>query len=146
MKHESRNLRLRGLKITHPRMRILEVFEAGEVRHLTAEDVYRKLVSYGEDIGLGTVYRVLTQFEVARILVKNNFETGQALYELNRGPHHDHMIDVDSGTIIEFISEEIEMLQREVAASHGYVIEGHSLILHVRPMEIQTKRRTTGQS
>jgi Fur family ferric uptake transcriptional regulator len=133
MEQETQELRRVGLKVTHPRMRILQIFEEDGVRHLTAEDVYKKLLAHQEDIGLATVYRVLTQFEAAGILVKHNFEGGQAVYELDRGQHHDHMIDVDSGKVIEFVSEEIEKLQRDIAASHGYVIEDHSLVLYVRP-------------
>jgi len=133
MEQETRELRKAGLKVTHPRMRILQIFEEDGVRHLSAEDIYRKLIGYQEDIGLATVYRVLTQFEAAGIVVKHNFEGGQAVYELDRGKHHDHMIDVDSGKVIEFVSEEIERLQQEIAARHGYVLEDHSLVLYVRP-------------
>ena len=130
---ESEELRKVGLKVTHPRTRILEMLETSGVRHMSAEDIYRNLVTSGEDIGLATVYRVLTQFEAAGIVMKHNFEGGQAVYELDRGKHHDHMIDVDSGKVIEFISEEIERLQHEIAERHGYVIEDHSLVLYVRP-------------
>ncbi|KAG9609601.1 hypothetical protein KCV01_g3683, partial [Aureobasidium melanogenum] len=114
-------------------MRILQVFEEADERHLTAEDIYKRLLAHQEDIGLATVYRVLTQFEAAGIVMKHNFEGGQAVYELDRGKHHDHMIDVDSGKVIEFVSEEIERLQHEIAERHGYVIEDHSLVLYVRP-------------
>jgi Fur family ferric uptake transcriptional regulator len=134
MEQETQELRKAGLKVTHPRMRILQIFEEDGVRHLTAEDVYKKLLAHQEDIGLATVYRVLTQFEAAGILSKHNFEGGQAVYELDRGQHHDHMIDVDSGKVIEFVSEEIETLQREIAARHGYEIQDHSLVLYVRPL------------
>ena len=133
MDQETRELRKAGLKVTHPRMRILQIFEDSEARHLTAEDIYKHLLSHAEDIGLATVYRVLTQFEAAGILMKHNFEGGQAVYELDRGKHHDHMIDVDSGKVIEFVSEEIERLQHEIAEKHGYTIEDHSLVLYVRP-------------
>jgi Fur family transcriptional regulator, ferric uptake regulator len=133
MEQETKELRRVGLKVTHPRMRILAIFEDEGVHHLTAEDVYKRLLADQEDIGLATVYRVLTQFEAAGIVVKHNFEGGQAVYELDRGQHHDHMIDVDSGKVIEFISEEIERLQHEIAERHGYVIEDHSLVLYVRP-------------
>ena len=132
MEQETRELRRVGLKVTHPRMRILQIFEEEGVQHLTAEDVYKKLLADQEDIGLATVYRVLTQFEAAGILVKPNFEGGHAVYELDRGKHHDHMIDVDTGNVIEFVSEEIERLQQEIAARHGYVLEDHSLVLYVR--------------
>ncbi len=132
MDQETKELRKAGLKVTHPRMRILQIFEEEGGHHLSAEDIYRKLLASHEDIGLATVYRVLTQFEAAGILMKHNFEGGQAVYELDRGKHHDHMIDVDSGKVIEFVSEEIERLQKEIAARHGYELEDHSLVLYVR--------------
>jgi Fur family transcriptional regulator, ferric uptake regulator len=130
---ESQDLRKAGLKVTHPRIRILDVLESSSPRHLTAEDIYRQLLDKGDDIGLATVYRVLTQFEAAGLVLKHNFEGGQAVYELDRGQHHDHMVDVESGKVIEFTSPEIERLQNEIAAKHGYVIEEHSLVLYVRP-------------
>ena len=129
---ETQDLRNAGLKVTHPRMRILELLEATRPRHMTAEDIYRSLTGQGDEIGLATVYRVLTQFEAAGLVLKHNFEGGQAVYELDRGGHHDHMVDVDTGKIIEFESSEIEKLQREIAAKHGYELEEHSLVLYVR--------------
>ena len=130
---ESNELRRVGLKVTHPRMRILELLEGIQPQHhLTAEDIYRHLLENGDEIGLATVYRVLTQFEAAGLVIKHNFEGGQAIYELDRGGHHDHMVDVDTGKIIEFESAEIEALQREIAARHGYELEEHSLVLYVR--------------
>ncbi|HSX64742.1 MAG TPA: ferric iron uptake transcriptional regulator [Pseudoxanthomonas sp.] len=130
---ESQELRKLGLKVTHPRMRILELLEQKtHQHHLSAEDIYRQLLEHGDEIGLATVYRVLTQFEAAGLVLKHNFEGGQAVYELDRGGHHDHMVDVDTGKIIEFESAEIEQLQREIAAKHGYVLEEHSLVLYVR--------------
>ena len=129
---ETQDLRKAGLKVTHPRMRILEILEASDGKHMTAEDIYRRLLDHDDEIGLATVYRVLTQFEAAGLIAKHNFEGGQAVYEINRGKHHDHMVDVDTGTVIEFVSEDIERLQREVAEKHGYVIEDHSLVLYVR--------------
>ena len=130
---ESNDLRRVGLKVTHPRMRILELLEEKQPQHhLTAEDIYRRLLEHGDEIGLATVYRVLTQFEAAGLVLKHNFEGGQAMYELDRGGHHDHMVDVDTGKIIEFESPEIEKLQREIAARHGYELEEHSLVLYVR--------------
>ena len=130
---ESLDLRKAGLKVTHPRMRILQLLEQRTPRqHLTAEDIYRQLLEQGDEIGLATVYRVLTQFEAAGLVIKHNFEGGQAMYELDRGGHHDHMVDVDTGKIIEFESAEIEALQRQIAASHGYELEEHSLVLYVR--------------
>jgi Fur family transcriptional regulator, ferric uptake regulator len=130
---ESQELRKAGLKVTHPRMRILDLLETSEGRHLSAEDIYRSLIESGEDIGLATVYRVLTQFEAAGLVMKHNFEGGQAVYELDRGGHHDHMVCVDTGKVIEFYSPDIERLQKEIADQHGYVIEDHSLVLYVRP-------------
>ncbi|MCP1375452.1 ferric iron uptake transcriptional regulator [Dyella lutea] len=139
MDQETRELRKAGLKVTHPRMRILQIFEEEGVHHLSAEDIYRRLLASREDIGLATVYRVLTQFEAAGILMKHNFEGGQAVYELDRGKHHDHMIDVDSGKVIEFVSEEIERLQREIAAKHGYELADHSLVLYVRSKDSRSR-------
>jgi Fur family ferric uptake transcriptional regulator len=130
---ESHELRKAGLKVTHPRMRILQILEESAQRHMTAEDIYRQLLGNQDDIGLATVYRVLTQFEAAGMVVKHNFESGQAVFELERGRHHDHMIDIESGKVIEFVSEQIERLQREIADKHGYVLEEHSLVLYVRP-------------
>lgn len=129
---ESQELRNAGLKVTHPRMRILELLESTRPRHMTAEDIYRYLLDKGEEIGLATVYRVLTQFEAAGLVLKHNFEGGHAVYELDRGGHHDHMVDVDTGKIIEFESPEIEKLQQEIAARHGFDLEEHSLVLYVR--------------
>ena len=130
---ESQDLRKVGLKVTHPRMRILELLEQKSAQHhLSAEDIYRQLLEHGDEIGLATVYRVLTQFEAAGLVLKHNFEGGQAVYELDRGGHHDHMVDVDTGKIIEFENSEIEKLQREIAAKHGYELEEHSLVLYVR--------------
>lgn len=129
---QSQELRRVGLKVTHPRVRILAILQSGHPRHLTAEDVYRQLVDSDEDVGLATVYRVLTQFESAGIVSKHHFESGQAVFELNRGRHHDHMIDLDTGKVIEFVDDEIERLQRAIAERHGYDLEDHSLVLYVR--------------
>ncbi|HEX7930045.1 MAG TPA: ferric iron uptake transcriptional regulator [Sphingomicrobium sp.] len=129
---ETRDLRKLGLKVTHPRMRVLELLEQTRPRHMTAEDIYRKLVDDGDEIGLATVYRVLTQFETAGLVLKHNFEGGHAVYELDRGDHHDHMVDIETGKIVEFESPEIEELQRKIAAEYGYDIEEHSLVLYVR--------------
>ena len=129
---ESQELRNAGLKVPHPRIRVLEILENSH-EHLTAENIYKLLLEGSEDIGLATVYRVLTQFEAAGLAIKHNFEGGQAVYELDRGQHHDHMIDVTTGKVIEFVNEEIEKLQREIAAKHGYEIADHSLVLYVRP-------------
>ena len=129
---ETQDLRNVGLKVTHPRMRILELLEAARPRHMTAEDIYRHLGGQGDEIGLATVYRVLTQFEAAGLVLKHNFEGGHAVYELDRGQHHDHMVDLDTGKVIEFQSGEIEQLQQRIAAEHGCEIVDHSLVLYVR--------------
>jgi Fur family ferric uptake transcriptional regulator len=128
----NRDLKEAGLKITHPRKRILELLDDTRHKHLTADDIYRLLVESEEDIGLATVYRVLNQFETAGLVVKHNFEGGQAFYELDDGGHHDHMVDVETGQVVEFVSEEIEALQAKIAANHGYIIEDHSLVMYVR--------------
>lgn len=133
---ESQDLRKVGLKVTHPRMRVLEILENASPRHMTAEDIYRQLLDSQDDIGLATVYRVLTQFEAAGLVMKHHFEGGQAVFELDRGHHHDHMVDLESGKVIEFVSEEIERLQHEIADRHGYLIEEHSLVLYVRPKRV----------
>ena len=127
------NLRKVGLKVTQPRKRILDLLEEAGNKHVTADDIYRVLIKAGEDIGLATVYRVLNQFETAGLVVKHNFEGGQAYYELDSGDHHDHMVCVETGKVIEFSNDEIERLQAEIAAEHGYEIEDHSLVIYVRP-------------
>ena len=129
---ETPDLRSLGFKVTQPRLRVLELLERAKPRHMTAEEIYRALLDAGDDIGLATVYRVLMQFESAGLVLKHNFEGGHAVYELDRGTHHDHMVDVESGKIIEFTSPEIEALQREIAAKHGFVLEDHALVLYVR--------------
>ena len=129
----SGNLRKVGLKVTQPRKRILELLDEAGNKHVTADDIYRVLIQAGEDIGLATVYRVLNQFEAAGLVVKHNFEGGQAYYELDSGDHHDHMVCVETGKVIEFSNSEIERLQAEIAAEHGYDIEDHSLVIYVRP-------------
>ena len=134
---EPRNLKQVGLKITHPRKRILEILENQRSKHLTADDIYRCLVKAKEDIGLATVYRVLNQFESAGLIEKHNFESGQAYYEVDSGEHHDHMVCVETGKVIEFFSEEIESAQRKIAESHGYDIEDHRLVIYVRPKKGQ---------
>ena len=127
------NLRKVGLKVTQPRKLILELLDESHNKHLTADDIYRELIQAGEDIGLATVYRVLNQFEAAGLIVKHNFEGGQAYYELDSGEHHDHMVCVETGKVIEFSNSEIERLQAEIAAEQGYEIEDHSLVIYVRP-------------
>lgn len=129
---QNQELRRAGLKVTLPRVKILEMLENHPEHHMTAEDIYRSLIEAGEEIGLATVYRVLTQFETAELVMKHNFEGGQAVYELDRGEHHDHMIDIDTGSIVEFQNDEIERLQRQIAEEHGFELEDHSLVLYVR--------------
>ena len=130
---ESLDLRKAGLKVTHPRMRILELLEQKTPRqHMTAEDIYRQLQDQGDEIGLATVYRVLTQFEAAGLVVKHNFEGGHALYEIDRGDHHYHMVDVVNDQITEFESPEIVALLNKIAGENGYVLDEHSLVLYVR--------------
>lgn len=130
---ESHDLRNAGLKVTLPRLKILEMLESSEARHLSAEDIYRRLMDLNEDVGLATVYRVLTQFEAAGLVRRHHFEGGHAVFELERGHHHDHMVCLETGAVIEFVSEEIEKLQRQIAEKHGYVVEDHALVLYVRP-------------
>ncbi len=111
----------------------MEVLETNKEKHMTADDIYRFLVESGEDIGLATVYRVLNQFDSAGLIEKHNFDDGQAHYEVDAGAHHDHMVCVETGRVVEFVSEEIEALQKKIAEAHGFVIEDHSLVLYVRP-------------
>jgi Fur family ferric uptake transcriptional regulator len=125
------DLKTIGLKATLPRLRILELFEKSTVRHLAAEDVYRLLVKDGTDTGLATVYRVLTQFEQAGLLVRHHFEGGKAVFELNRGGHHDHLVCVQCGHVEEFVDEAIERRQDEIARERGYTLQEHSLHLYV---------------
>ncbi len=129
---QRQELRKAGLKVTLPRLKILEILEGDKTRHLTAEDIYRELLEAGEDIGLATVYRVLTQFESAGLVTRHNFEGGSSVFELDEGEHHDHMVCVETGEVIEFVNEEIERLQHEIAKEHGYELMDHSLVLYVR--------------
>lgn len=119
-----------GLKATGPRLKILDLFETSESRHLSAEDVYRRLIAENIDVGLATIYRVLTQFEQAGILVRHHFETGKAVYELNEGGHHDHMVCVKCGKVVEFFEPEIEAMQDRIAEQHGFHIIDHALYMY----------------
>tara|TARA_R110000822_G_scaffold59736_39_gene149322 strand:- start:17081 stop:17488 length:408 start_codon:yes stop_codon:yes gene_type:complete len=132
MSEENLELRKVGLKVTAPRLKILHILEESSGRHMSAEDVYRKLMESGEDVGIATVYRVLTQFEGAGLIARHNFDNGPAVYEVDRGDHHDHMVNVDNGVVIEFHSAEIEALQEKIAAEHGVDIIGHNLVLYVK--------------
>ncbi len=113
-------------------MKILETFVNSKLRHLSAEDMYKELLDAGEDIGLATVYRVLTQFETAGLVTRHNFEGGHSVFELDDGEHHDHMVCVDTGDVIEFTNDEIERLQHEIAEQFGYEIIDHNLVLYVK--------------
>ncbi|MBK9136884.1 MAG: ferric iron uptake transcriptional regulator [Betaproteobacteria bacterium] len=123
-------LKSSGLKATLPRIKILDVFRHTERRHMTAEDVYRALLGEDADIGLATVYRVLMQFEQAGLLTRSNFESGKAVYELNEGQHHDHLVCLDCGRVEEFLDPEIEQRQRAVAVKRGFALQEHSLALY----------------
>ena len=131
---EDKNLREAGLKVTLPRIRILEIFEESDDRHLSADEVYKKVVEAGDEVGLATVYRVLTQFESAGILLKQNFENGHSVYELTPNDHHDHMVCLKTGKVIEFTNEIIEEQQEKLAAESGYKIVDHKLVLYVEPI------------
>lgn len=133
MPSENVELRNAGLKVTLPRVKILQILENSEQRHMSAEDVYKALLESGEDVGLATVYRVLTQFENADLVMRHNFDGGHSVFELARGDHHDHMVCVDNGEVIEFHSQEIERLQLKLAEEKGYDLVGHSLVLYVKP-------------
>ncbi len=123
-------LKSTGLKVTVPRLKILEIFQKGTQRHMTAEDVYRVLLDERADVGLATVYRVLAQFEQADILARSHFESGKAVYELNEGQHHDHLVCLDCGRVEEFYDAEIERRQNAVAKAKGFAIADHSLSLY----------------
>lgn len=124
------DLKTIGLKATLPRLRILELFEKSAVRHLSAEDVYKTLLKEGTDTGLATVYRVLTQFEQAGLLVRHHFESGKAVFELNQGGHHDHLVCLQCGRVEEFIDQEIEKRQHAIAKERGFDIQQHSLYIY----------------
>jgi Fur family ferric uptake transcriptional regulator len=126
----TKNLREAGLKTTQPRLKVLDVLETSPIHHMTAEDVYKRLLETEQEIGLATVYRILTQFEAAGLVIRHNFEGGRALYELDNGAHHDHMVCVECGKVFEFVDRTIEQQQRNVAAKAGFSMEDHSLSLY----------------
>lgn len=130
----NQDLRSAGLKVTLPRIKILEILEESDEhsRHLSAEDVYQALRDAGEDVGLATVYRVLTQFETAGLVTRHNFEAGHSVFELDHGEHHDHMVCTDTGKVMEFTDAVIEERQKKIAEEHGYELVDHSLVLYVR--------------
>lgn len=128
-------LKKAGLKVTLPRLRILELLEDGDKAHLSAEEIYRRLIDAGEEVGLATVYRVLTQFEQAGICIRHNFEEGHAVYELTPSDHHDHMVCLNTGDVIEFTDDIIEERQKKLAQERGYEIIDHSMVLYVKPLQ-----------
>ncbi|MFT7405002.1 ferric iron uptake transcriptional regulator [Zhongshania sp.] len=135
MSIENQELRKAGLKVTLPRVKILQLLEQAESdnQHFSAEDVYRALMESGEDVGLATVYRVLTQFEAAGLVTRHNFETGHSVFELEKGDHHDHIVCMETGEVIEFYDDVIETRQRQLVEDRGFDLVDHSLVLYVRP-------------
>ena len=138
-------LKSTGLKATVPRLKILEIFQKGVQRHMTAEDVFRVLLGERSDVGLATVYRVLTQFEQAGILSRSHFESGKAVYELNEGQHHDHLVCLDCGKVEEFYDAEIERRQHAVAKNKGFTIADHALSLYANCTTVSCPHRPPGQ-
>lgn len=134
---ESNDLKNAGLKVTLPRMKILEFLEASSIRHQSAEEIYRALLESGEEVGLATVYRVLTQFEAAGLVTRHHFEGGQAVFELSQSGHHDHIVCVACGLVEEFFDETIESQQTKIAESKGYEVTDHSLTIYGRCSECQ---------
>ena len=128
-------LKKAGLKVTLPRLRILELLEHDDKTHLSAEEIYRRLLDAGEEVGLATVYRVLTQFEQAGICIRHNFEEGHAVYELTPSDHHDHMVCLETGDVIEFTDDIIEEQQKKLVQEKGYEIVAHSMVLYVTPLK-----------
>jgi len=141
---EGKDLRKVGLKVTLPRLKILEILERSVTRHLSAEEIYKSLIGSSEDIGLATVYRVLTQFEAAGLVTRHHFEDGMAVFELNQGAHHDHIVCVDCGKVEEFMDGGIEERQHAVAKRLGFEISDHALILygHCRKAICPNQKRT----
>ncbi len=133
MSTENQELRKVGLKVTLPRVKILQLLEQSHERHMSAEDVYKALLEAGEEVGLATVYRVLTQFEQAGLVERHNFDGGHSVFELDSGDHHDHMVCTESGQVLEFHNDEIERLQRKVAEELGFELTGHNLVLYGKP-------------
>ena len=145
MSDKNHELREAGLKVTLPRLKILQILEATreeEELHMSAEDVYKTLLDAGEDVGLATVYRVLTQFEAVGLVVRHNFDGGHAVFEMSQEDHHDHMLCLESGEVIEFYDPEIERRQRELAEQRGFELVDHALVLYVRPKGSTVTRKT----
>ncbi|MGZ8258757.1 MAG: ferric iron uptake transcriptional regulator [Methylotenera sp.] len=128
--HDQKDLKNAGLKATLPRLKVLSLFENSKERHLSAEDIYKVMINSGEDVGLATVYRVLTQFEQAGLLIRHHFESGKAVFELNAGGHHDHIVCIKCGRVEEFYDEEIEKRQKIAAESLGFKMQDHSLTIY----------------
>jgi len=143
---KAHDLKTIGLKATLPRIKILQLFENSDVRHLTAEDVYKVLMQEGMDIGLATIYRVLTQFEQAGILMRHHFESGKAVFELNEGKHHDHLVCLECGRVEEFYDAEIEKRQAKVAHERGFEIADHALYLYAECVKPRCPYRKTGEN
>ncbi len=141
MPNRADELKSSGLKATLPRIKILEVFQRTALRHMTAEDVYKALLTDGADIGLATVYRVLMQFEQAGLLTRSNFESGKAVFELNEGHHHDHLVCMTCGRVEEFFDPEIEQRQRTIATQRGFELQEHSLALYARCVKTDCEYR-----
>jgi len=133
MADENLELRKAGLKVTLPRVKILQILEQAKEPHMSAEDVYKALMEADEEVGLATVYRVLTQFETAGLVERHNFDGGHSVFELDRGDHHDDMVCVKTGDVIEFVNDEIEALQYKIAEEYGYELVEHNLVLYVKP-------------
>jgi len=140
--HEPKDLKNAGLKATLPRLKILSLFENSAERHLSAEDVYKLLLTGGEDVGIATVYRVLTQFEQAGLLVRHHFESGKSVFELNEGRHHDHIVCLQCGHVEEFYDEEIEERQKKAAAERGFTVHDHSLHIYADCTNPQCPRKS----
>jgi Fur family ferric uptake transcriptional regulator len=138
---EGNDLRKAGLKVTLPRLKILEILERSGTRHMSAEEIYRRLLDSAEDIGLATVYRVLTQFEAAGLVARHHFEDGMAVFELNQGAHHDHIVCMDCGQVEEFVDSGIEERQETIATRLGFAISEHSLVIYGRCQRTDCPRR-----
>ena len=138
---EGSDLRKAGLKVTLPRLKILEILERSQTRHMSAEEIYKKLIDSSEDIGLATVYRVLTQFEAAGLVSRHHFEDGMAVFEINYGTHHDHIVCMDCGLVEEFVDPEIETRQNAIAQRLGFRIAEHSLVLYGRCQRVDCPRK-----
>ena len=134
MNHNDQELKKAGLKVTLPRVKILQILESAPEWHMTAEDIYQALRDAEEDVGIATVYRVLTQFEAAGLITRHSFDNGPAVYELDRGDSHDHMVCTETGRVVEFHSAEIEELREKVAKDNGFQVVGHNLVLYVKPL------------